>query len=111
LAACEDIIHELFLQGKSYKEIAVATGSNASAIALRVSRYRKQDPHKWPRLKKYVEPLSIKLEVYHCSDCGVIFGVEATDDLHDVTCPYCWGSENLIENGFSYIKIKELPMS
>jgi hypothetical protein len=108
VAACKSVIQDLFNQGKSYKNIALVIGSNPSAVALRVQRYRKQEPDKWQRLKNYVEPLNLKMEVYHCSDCVVVFAVEATDDLHDVTCPYYWQQDKLVENGFSYLKVKEL---
>lgn len=110
MAASKNLIHDLFKQGKSFKEIALVIGSNPSAVAQRVQKYRKDNPSKWQRLKKYVEPLNIKMEIYHCSDCEVIFAVESCDDLHDVSCPYCWESEKLIENGVSYLKVIELHM-
>lgn len=108
MATVKEVIYGLYSQRKSYKEIALAIGSNASAVAARVNKYRKKEPDKWPRLKRYTEPMSLKIEVYRCSDCEIIFGVEHTDDLHDVTCPYCWQQERLIENGFSFIKVKDV---
>ncbi|MCS0789537.1 hypothetical protein NX021_15395 [Cytobacillus firmus] len=87
----KQLIHEMFMQGNSYKEIAEAIGSNAAAVAARVRLYRQKEPHLWPRLKKYDDPLNIEAEVYKCLDCEVLFAIEKElEFLKDVTCPFCW---------------------
>lgn len=102
-------IHELFLQGKTYKEIAVLINSNAAAVALRIKRYRKRDPIAWPRLKNYIEPLSIKVQVFKCSSCHVVFAIEKeTDFANDVTCPFCWEREHLQTIGVSHVNVREV---
>jgi len=104
----KQLIHELFIDGKTYKEIAETIGSNASAVAARVKLYRKKDPELWPRLKKYDDPLNIEAEVYKCLDCEVLFAIEKElEFLKDVTCPFCW--ENRLQMISSTVfKVKNL---
>jgi hypothetical protein len=108
MVASKQVLHDLFIQGKSYKEIAIAVNSNASAIATRIQKYRKEEPDSWPRLHNYIEPISIKVQVFQCSKCVVLFAVEKDSDLSsDITCPFCWEHDRLKKLGFSNVKVKE----
>jgi hypothetical protein len=102
----KQIIHELFMQGSSYKEIAEVIGSNAAAVAHRIRLYREKEPDLWPRLINYNEPLKIEAEVYKCLDCEVLFAIEKELEFSkDVTCPFCWESRLQIISS-TVIKVK-----
>lgn len=105
----KDLIHDLFSQGKSYREIAVEINSNASAVAARIQGYRKKDPAAWPRLRKYVEPLLVDVQIFKCCDCHFLFAVEKESEfLDDVTCPICWEKKQLQDIGSTNLKLTNL---
>lgn len=102
------LIHELFMQGKTYREIAEIIGSNAAAVGQSVRLYRQKDPKQWPRLRNYNEPLTIEVQVYKCCDCSALFAIENDIDIqNDATCPFCWEKEHLIEIGINKLKVDE----
>jgi DNA-directed RNA polymerase subunit RPC12/RpoP len=108
MAVQKELIHEMFIEGKSYRQIAETINSNAAAVAQRIAKYRKLEPDKWPRLHKYVEPLSIKVLTYKCPKCVALFAIEKDLEFeNEATCPFCWEKDDLKIVGVTYLKVKE----
>ncbi|RBP89377.1 hypothetical protein DFO70_11124 [Cytobacillus firmus] len=104
----KQLIHEMFMQGNSYKEIAETIGSNAAAVGHSVRLYRQKEPDQWPRVRNYIEPLTIEVQVYNCCDCSALFAIENNIEIqNDATCPFCWEKEHLIEIGINKLKVDE----
>lgn len=53
----KDRIRALWMEGKTYLEIARAVGTSRGSIAGAVGRYRKEDPDAWPHVIPRRPPL------------------------------------------------------